>query len=244
MQYCIRLFCFFMGYREHNQLSISKLAEEDRPREKLLLKGRRSLSDAELIGILLGSGNTTMNAVELARMVLSQTGNNLHNLAKYSVEDLQQFKGIGEAKAIAVISALELGRRRKDAEAPEFSKIMSSRDVYELLKPHLLDLDHEQFWLICLNKANKVLSSDMISSGGQSATYVDPKLVFKKAIDRRAAQIILAHNHPSGNIRPSQSDIDLTKKLMKAGYSLDLPVLDHIIFGEHTYFSFIDESII
>ncbi|RLC25952.1 MAG: hypothetical protein DRH21_03305 [Deltaproteobacteria bacterium] len=228
------------GYRPN----ILNWAKEDRPREKLLLKGKDALSDAELIGILLGSGTREINAVDLARHILQEVDNDLYALARFDVKDLQKFKGVGEAKAITIISALELGRRRKTAEFIKKPKITCSNDAYICLSPYLLDKITEEFWILILNKANKVIASRKISQGGTSGTVADPKIIFKTALDERGSSIILAHNHPSGNIQASGNDIKLTKKLKLVGESLDLPVLDHIIFSDEHYFSFADEGIL
>jgi len=227
----------------NTHLSITKWAEEDRPREKLLLKGKSSLSDAELIGILLGSGTKTLSAVDLAKQILNSVGNDLHSLAKLSVTDLCKFKGIGEAKAINIVGALELGRRRKDAEPVKQAKITCSNDAYQLIKPELADLSHEEFWILLLKRNNQVLKKEQISLGGVSATVVDPKIIFKKALDALASGIILIHNHPSGNLKPSEADVRLTKKLKSLGEMLEIPVYDHLIFTDHGYFSFSDESL-
>ncbi len=229
-------------YNAH--LSIAQWAEEDRPREKLLLKGKSTLSDAELIGILLGSGTKTLSAVDLAKQILNSIGNDLHALAKLSVHDLCKFKGIGEAKAISIVSALELGRRRKEAEPIVHPKINSSVDAYQLMKPDLSDLPHEEFWVILLKRNNHVIRKEQISFGGVSGTLVDPKIVFKKAIESLASSIILIHNHPSGNLKPSEVDIRLTKRLKESGTLLEIPIFDHLIFTDHGYFSFLDESMI
>lgn len=223
-------------------LDIKKWAEEDRPREKLLLKGKSSLSDAELIAILIGSGTASLSAVDLSKQILKQTTNNLNDLAKLSVKDLMKFKGIGEAKAISIVAALELGRRRKEVEHLKKPKITSSTDAYEYMKAHLLDLSHEEFWVILLNRANKVIQCKQISSGGVSGTVADPKMIFKIALEELSSSIILVHNHPSGNLKPSQADITLTKKLKEAGNVLEIPVLDHIIFTDENYYSFADEN--
>jgi len=225
-----------------NYLNIKNWAEEDRPREKLLLKGKASLSDAELIAILIGSGTASLSAVELAKQILDHINNNLNDLAKLTVKDLTKFKGIGEAKAISIVSALELGRRRKETESAKKVKITNSGDVYNVMKSHLLDLRHEEFWVIMLNRANQVISKKLTSSGGVSGTVADPKIIFKSALEELASSVILCHNHPSGNIKPSQADINLTKKLKEAGKLLEIPVLDHIIFTDDQYFSFADES--
>lgn len=230
-------------YRSEN-LSIKQWAEEDRPREKLIIKGKASLSEAELIAILIGSGTPNISAVELAKSILATTGNNLNELAKLSLMDLKKFNGIGEAKAIAIISALELGRRRKETDFVKKSKVKSSSDAYHFLRPHLMDLDHEQFWVLYLNRANQIVKPEMISSGGVSGTVVDAKLIFKKALELLASSVILVHNHPSGNLQPSSQDIQLTKKIKSAGQTLDIPVLDHIIFTDDGYFSFADESLL
>ncbi len=223
--------------------AISSWAKEDRPREKLLLKGKEALSDAELIGILLGSGSAGMNAVDLAKNILQQVHYDLHALARMDVNDLKKFKGIGEAKAITIISALELGRRRKAAEFVKKPKITCSRDAYTFLAPHLLDKSTEEFWIFILNRANMVKAARRISQGGFSGTVADPKVIFKTALDERGSSIILSHNHPSGNLQPSKNDMELTQKLKKAGDALEMPVLDHIIFSDAHYFSFADEGL-
>ena len=222
---------------------IRSWAEDDRPREKLLLKGKSTLSDAELIAILIGSGNTEETAVDLSKRILQSLNNNLSELAKLTVKDLMQFKGIGEAKAISIIAALELGRRRKDAEPEKRVKITDSQSAFDTIYPHLGDLNHEEFWVIFLNRANAVIGKQNISKGGVSGTVVDPKVVFKMAVQFPASGIILAHNHPSGNLKPSQADHQLTRKLKEAGKALDIPVLDHLIIGERNYFSFVDEAV-
>lgn len=222
---------------------IRSWAEDDRPREKLLLKGKSTLSDAELIAILIGSGNTEETAVDLSKRILQSLNNNLSELGKLSVKDLMQFKGIGEAKAISIIAALELGRRRKDSEPEKRVKITDSRSAFEVIYPNLGDLNHEEFWVIFLNRANAVIGKQNISKGGVSGTVVDPKVVFKMAVQFPASGIILAHNHPSGNLKPSQADHQLTRKLKEAGKALDIPVLDHLIIGERDYFSFVDEGV-
>jgi DNA repair protein RadC len=225
-------------------IKISELAEEDRPREKLLLKGKSSLSDAELIAILIGSGTATISAVDLSRMILREVSYDLASLAKMSVKDLMKFKGIGEAKAISIVAAMELGRRRKEQDAPVRIKITSSRDIYELMKPELYDEIVEHFYLILLSRSNYVIKKQLVSQGGTSGTVVDPKIVFKIALEQVSQSIILVHNHPSGNLSPSEQDKRLTERLVKIGRELDLPVLDHVIFGDRGYFSFADEGIL
>lgn len=233
-----------MNLYENNHLNIKSWAEEDRPREKLLLKGKSALSDAELLGILIGTGIQNMTAVDLAKLILQSVSNDLNQLARLTVKDLSKFKGIGEAKAITIVSALEIGRRRKDSEAPKRPQITCSRDAYEVLKPHLMDLPHEEFWIILLNRANHVLKCERISSGGISGTVADPKMIFKVALENLCSAIILAHNHPSGNLTPSQADKNLTKKLREAGTYLEVPVLDHVIFTDKAYLSFADDGLL
>ncbi|XOV93853.1 MAG: DNA repair protein RadC [Bacteroidota bacterium] len=227
---------------ENNTLSIKKWAEEDRPREKLLLKGKSILSEAELIGILLGSGTAQISAVDLAKQLLSHVNFDLNKLARLSVKDLMQFKGIGEAKAISIVSALELGRRRKESEIIKNPKISSARLAYDLMKPDLLDLPYEEFWILLLKRNNELIRKVKVSIGGISGTVVDPKIIFKYALEGMASFVILIHNHPSGNAKPSHHDIQLTRKLKEAGKFLDLPIVDHIIFCDHDYYSFADDS--
>ena len=223
-------------------LKIKSWAEEDRPREKLLNKGKSVLSEAELIAVLIGSGTRSISAVDLAKTILNHAENNLNSLAKYSVKDLMIFKGIGEAKAISIVSALELGRRRKDTGQEKRIKINSSQNVYDVMKPDLLDQKLEQFWLLLLNRANYIVQKIQISIGGISGTVADPKVIFKCALDNHASSIILVHNHPSGNIKPSETDIKLTTKLKGAGKLLEMPVLDHLIFTDQGFFSFADQN--
>ena len=222
---------------------IKAWAEDDRPREKLLLKGKSALSDAELIAILIGSGSASETAVDLSKRILKSLNNQLSELGKLSVKDLTKFKGIGEAKAISIIAALELGRRRKDSEPDKRIKITSSQSAFDVLYTHLGDLNHEEFWVLFLNRANEVIGKENISKGGISGTVVDPKVVFKAAVQFPASAIVLGHNHPSGQLKPSQADHNLTKKLKEAGNALDIPVLDHLIIGDRNYFSFVDEGV-
>jgi DNA repair protein RadC len=218
--------------------------EEERPREKLIQRGKTALSDAELIGILLGSGTRSLSAVDLARQLLKAADYDLQRLARMSVEELMDFKGIGEAKAINIISALELGRRRKERDPVKREKITCSEDIYRLMRPHLQDEVREEFWIVMLNRANLVMKKYPVSQGGVSGTVADPKLIFKAALQLPASAIILVHNHPSGNLKPSTADIQLTQKLKQAGNMLDLPVLDHVIYTDQHYFSFADEGIL
>ncbi|OJW70746.1 MAG: hypothetical protein BGO68_04985 [Candidatus Amoebophilus sp. 36-38] len=230
--------------KEVSYLKIQDLAKEDRPREKLIQKGTHALSEAELIGILLGSGTKNLSAVGLAQAILKQHNNDLNELAKRSVKELQKFKGIGEAKAVTIVSAMELGRRRKTNDKLHKPKIDSSRDVYELMKTELSDKLTEEFWIILLTRTNYVIKKHLVSSGGSAQLAVDPKVLFKIALDHHAASIILVHNHPSNNPNPSELDIKLTERLTKGGKILDIPILDHIIFTEDNYFSFADEHMV
>lgn len=222
--------------------AITTWAEEDRPREKLLLKGKDALTDAELIAILIGSGTVGASAVTVGQHILSQVEGNLHDLGRWSVKEFQRFKGMGEAKAITIVAALELGRRRQLSDLRERPRITNSRDAYDALAPLLTDLHHEEFWLLLLNRNNEVFARERLSSGGMSGTVVDIKLVFKAAIDARAAAFIAVHNHPSGNLKPSQEDLNLTKKLQQTGQIMDLPLLDHLIVSQRGYYSFADEG--
>jgi DNA repair protein RadC len=224
--------------------SIKSWAEADRPREKLLNHGRSVLSDAELIAILIGSGTQSLSAIDVGKNILAGVNNDLNHLAKFSVKELMKFKGIGQAKAISIIAALELGRRRKESSVQEKPKIVSSQDAYNLLKSVMLDLQHEEFWVIMMNRANRVIRMKRISSGGISGTVADVKIIFKEAIDQMASSLILAHNHPSGNRNPSHEDVRLTQKMKESGVILDIPVLDHIIFAEDKYYSFADEAML
>lgn len=233
-----------MTGKARNHIGIKEWAEQDRPREKLLQKGRSSLTDAELIGILIGSGTSKLTAVELSKQILASVNHDLNQLGHLTIKDLQEFRGIGEAKAIAIISALELGRRRSSTSATEKPKVSSPSEAYELMKPELLDLKKEEFWIILLNRANTLIKKIHISSGGVSGTTVDPKLIYKHAVENLASGIILVHNHPSGNLSPSNSDHQITTKLAKAGEFLELPIIDHIIFGDEGFLSFKDEGLL
>ena len=218
-------------------------AEADRPREKLILQGRRQLTDAEIIAILIGSGSRSESAVDLSKRILVAYKNDLDLLGRASVTDLSKFKGIGEAKAISIVAALELGRRRKEIPSPDLFRIGSSKDSYNTLYPIFADLNHEEFWVLFLNKGNFVTGKHQISKGGQSGTVADPKIIFKLALAENAAYIVLAHNHPSGNLKPSAEDLSLTKKYVASGKSLDLPVVDHLILSDKRYLSFADEGL-
>lgn len=221
---------------------IKSWAEDDRPREKLLLKGKAALSDAELIAILLGSGSRNETAVDLAKRILSAAHNNLSELGRFGVKELTAFKGIGEAKAISVITALELGKRRRQSEALERKKINGSASAFEILQPVMGDLPHEEFWVIFLSASNKVVSKRCVSRGGITGTMADLRMIFKEALMISATGIVLAHNHPSGSVKPSHPDRILTKKIKEAGNLMDIKVLDHLIIAEHEYYSFADEG--
>lgn len=229
---------------ENTSFSIKNWNEDDRPREKLLLKGRAALSDAELIAILIGSGSRNESAVSLSQRILASVSNNLNELGRLSIPELMEFKGIGEAKAICIAAAMELGRRRRAEEALERKKITSSSSVFEFVQPIIGELPHEEFWILYLNNSNKIIKSAQLSKGGITGTVVDVRLAFKEALQLGAVGIILAHNHPSGTLKPSQADIKLTKKLKTAGESLDIKVLDHLIITEKAYFSFADENML
>ncbi|HNR74967.1 MAG: DNA repair protein radc [Bacteroidetes bacterium OLB12] len=233
-----------MKIEDSKPLNIREWSPEDRPREKLLLKGTSALSEAELVAILIGSGTTKTSAVELAKKVLLLSHNNLNELARLGVKDLMKIKGIGEAKAITIVAALELGRRRKAQDLDEKPKISSSQDAFNLLQGDLMDLPHEEFWVLLLNRMNKVVKMKRISEGGVSGTVADPKIIYKLALENLATGVIVAHNHPSGNLKPSQSDIDLTRKLKEAGKFLEVQLLDHLIIANRNYFSFADEGLI
>lgn len=225
-----------------HKLNIKALAEKDRPREKLILHGRRHLSDAELIAILIRAGSTSETAIELSQRVLAKNSNSLYELGRASVKDLCSFYGMGKAKALSIVAALELGRRRREVPVPESQQITCSKDAFEVLHPLLADLDHEEFWIMMLNNANIVQHCLMISSGGRSGTVADPKVIFKIAVEHDAAFMILAHNHPSGNLTPSNEDVTVTKKLIAAGRMMDLPVLDHLIISSTAYCSLADDG--
>lgn len=221
---------------------IKNLSPDDMPREKLLNLGASVLSNAELIAILIGSGSRELNAVELCRIILKNNDNSLDKLAQLTINDLKQYKGIGEAKAITIASALELGRRRQNSKPLEKTKITCSNDAFSFLHPFMMDLQHEEFWLLCLNKKNEVIKHCQISKGGKDATIADPKVIFKSALDHQATGIIIAHNHPSGNNSPSNADIKLTQKIKQGGELLSMPLLDHIIYTNNNYYSFADEN--
>lgn len=228
---------------ENSFFPITNWSEDDKPREKLMLKGKSVLSDAELIAILIGSGSRNESAVDLSKRILASVDTNLNALGKVSLSQLMSFKGIGEAKAISIIAALELGRRRRAEEAVELKKVTSSKIIFEIMQPVIGELPHEEFWIIYLNNSNKVISKSQLSKGGITGTLVDVRLVFKTALEMGATGLILCHNHPSGTLIPSEADKQITKKLKLAGDSLEIKVLDHLIVTEKNYFSFVDEGI-
>jgi DNA repair protein RadC len=229
--------------KEYQNLTIKQWALEDRPREKFLTKGISALSDAELIAILLATGTKNLSAVDLAKNILAGAENNLHLLGKKNVADLKKIPGIGEAKAISIIAALELGKRRKGADN-EQTKVTSSRVVFDLFQPLLGDLPHEEFWVLYLSRSNQIKDKEKISLGGTTGTVIDVKIILKYAIEKLACGLILVHNHPSGNIQPSDNDLKITEKIKKAGQLMDVATLDHIIIGDTNYYSFADEGIL
>ncbi len=229
---------------DYKKLNIKEWAVEDRPREKMLLKGSRFVTDAELIAILIGSGNTNETAVELSKRILTSTNNNLNDLGRKGVDYLKTFKGIGEAKAVTIVAALELGKRRKEAEVFNKSKITGSKDAADYFQPLLGDLNHEEFWIMLLNRGNKILDTFMVSQGGVSGTVIDVRIILKKAIDNLASSLILCHNHPSGTMEASDADLKITKKISDAAKIMDMSVIDHIIIGQNRYLSFADEGML
>lgn len=229
---------------EATNFPITHWSEDDKPREKMMLKGKSALSDAELVAILIGSGSRNESAVALSKRILASVNNNLSSLGKQSLAQLMEFKGIGEAKAITIAAALELGRRRKEENPLELVKVTSSKVMYQEMYPIIGELAHEEFWVVYLNNANKIIFKAQLSKGGITRTVVDVRLVFKIALEQNAVAIVLAHNHPSGKLQASEADIQVTKRIKNAGLQLDISVLDHIIVTEHSYFSFADEGIL
>ncbi len=225
-------------------MSIKFLAEDDRPREKFLLKGKSALSDSELLAIILGSGNNEDSAVELARKILASVDYNWQKLSKLSIKDLMKFKGIGEAKAISVAAALEIGRRKAAQEIPEKEKVTSINDLYKIFSQYLSDLQTEEFWTIFLDQKNHVIYKTQISKGGISSTLVDVRVIFRIAIEHFATSVVVAHNHPTGNLTPSQADISITRRIKEAGDLLDIKLLDHLIIGENSFFSFSEQGLL
>ncbi|MDC6404833.1 MULTISPECIES: RadC family protein [Maribacter] len=224
--------------------SIKNWSDDDKPREKLLHKGRSALSDAELIAILIGSGNREESAVELSKRILASVDNNLNELGKLSIQQLMKFKGIGEAKAISIAAALEVGRRRRGEDSLKIEKIGSSQDAFEVLQPIMGELQHEEFWILYLNNSNKILHKAQLSKGGITGTLVDVRLLMRQSLELGAVALILAHNHPSGTLKPSQADTEITQKIKNASESLDIRVLDHLIITQKEYFSFADNQLL
>lgn len=224
--------------------TLKSWAVEERPREKVMANGIQYLSDAELLAILMGSGTRNTTAVELARKILGGVSNNLHELGRQSISDLQKVKGVGPAKAISLIAAMELGRRRSGAHQVDKIPVKSSETVFQVFHPLMGDLEHEEFWLLMLNRANRVLGRFKVSQGGLSGTVIDTRIILKKALDNLASSIIVCHNHPSGNMQPSDADVKITEKLKKAAEMLEIKLLDHIIIADKSYFSFADEGLI
>lgn len=229
---------------KYKKIGIKEWAVEDRPREKLLANGPRALSDAELIAILIGSGNLNETAVELSRRILISSGNNLNELGRKGIDSLKNFNGIGEAKALSIVAALELGKRRKEAGVFEKKKITCSRDVADFFTPLLGDLSHEEFWVLLLDRGNKIIDHFMISQGGISGTIIDVRIILKKALGKLASSLILCHNHPSGTMAASDADLKITRKIKNAGDLMDISVLDHIIIGQNRYLSLADEGLL
>lgn len=227
---------------ETDKKSIKEWAADDRPREKMMAKGKASLSNAELIAILIGSGNSEMSAVELSRVILDSVGNNLIDLSNLSIDELMRFKGIGEAKAVSIMAALELGKRRRGAEVMVSDKVRNSFEAYERFLPYIANQQQENFLVMFLNSGNKVLRIESVSAGGMTETIADPKIIFKKALNINATAIVLCHNHPSGSVNPSKPDDNLTKKFVAAGTLLDIVVRDHIIIGEGQYYSYLEKG--
>ena len=230
--------------RSNSTFSIKDWKDDDKPREKMLSKGKEVVSDAELVAILIGSGSRSESAVELSKRILSHVDNNLNNLARLTFEQLVQFKGIGQAKAVSIITALELGRRRRLEQALKLSKVTSSKEVFEILQPLIGELKHEEFWILYLNNSNKIIHKSQLSKGGITSTVVDTRMIFKKALELSATALIIAHNHPSGTLKPSEVDKNLTQKIKTAGQTLDIKIIDHLIITEKAYFSFADQNIL
>ena len=226
------------------KLAIRYWAEDDRPREKMILKGRNALSDAELIAILIGTGSGSKSAVDLGRELLALSNGDLHDFGKLRLVDLQKVKGIGVSKAVSILAALELGRRRKENEPIKKLAINTAQTAFELLLPYFIDLTHEEFYVVYLNRSNHVIKIIQISVGGTTGTYVEPRFIYKYAIEFQATAIILSHNHPSGTLRPSVQDIELTKRIKKLGDLIEIPVLDHVIITDNGYFSFNENKLL
>lgn len=231
-------------HKTQSPFSIKHWAEDDKPREKLMQKGRTALSDAELIAILIGSGSRNESAVELSKRILASANNSLSSLGKLSIQQLMEFKGIGEAKAIGIAASMELGRRRREEAGIDLKQITSSKAVFEIMQPVIGELPHEEFWIIYLNNSNKLIYKNQLSKGGITGTIVDSRIVFKTALEQNATGIILVHNHPSGALKASEPDKQVTRQLKAAGRTLNVKVLDHVIITEKSYLSFADDGIL
>lgn len=231
-----------MASLEEGRVPIRDWAKDDRPRERLMAQGPRALSDAELIAILIRSGTTKESALDVAKRLMAKAGNDLYKLSAMSVVDFTAVRGIGEAKAISIVAALELGRRRRERDSSERPSVTSSAVAHELIRPKLADLPHEEFWLLLLDRGNRLLETTSVSRGGLHGTVADPKVIFKEALDKRASCIVLCHNHPSGQLRPSEEDIRLTRKLVEGARLLDIQVQDHLIVTSGGYYSFADNG--
>jgi DNA repair protein RadC len=227
----------------YKNLTIRNWAFEDRPREKMLSKGIQSLSDSELLALLIGSGTHKASAVDLARQVMNLAGNSLDRLGKYTVSDLKKLKGIGQVKAISIVAALELGRRRNHSDSPDGQKITGSSDAFNLIGPVLSDLNHEEFWVLLLNRANRIIDKQKISQGGITGTVTDIRMILKLALDSLATSLILCHNHPSGNLQPSEADLSITRRIKESSALMDISLLDHLIIAGKSYFSLADENL-
>ncbi|HEY0979117.1 MAG TPA: DNA repair protein RadC [Flavobacteriales bacterium] len=227
---------------DNDRLSIPNWAKADRPRERMMAQGPKALSDAELVAVLIRAGTPNSSALDLARSILHAVGNDLHRLALTSAAELMKINGVGEAKALSILAALELGARRRMLEPAERERVAGSADAYQVMRAHLEDLSHEEFWLLLLDRGLRVLDRCRVSQGGMHGTVADPKVIFRMALERKASAVILFHNHPSGQLRPSEEDIALTRKLREAGSVLDIQVSDHIIVAGTGYYSFADNG--
>jgi DNA repair protein radC len=226
---------------EKGYIPIKEWSDSDKPREKMIAQGKNSLSNAELLAILIGSGSKNESAVSLSRRILASVNNNLTNLGKLSLQQLQQFKGVGEAKAVTILAATELGKRRSNEQPTELIRIASASSVFKLMQPIIGELPHEEFWVLFLNNTHRVLHKTMLSKGGITSTTVDVRLLFKTALECGAVAIVLVHNHPTGNLKASEEDISLTKKVKAAGDNLDIKLLDHVIITNEGFISLADE---
>ncbi|MBL7112929.1 MAG: DNA repair protein RadC [Bacteroidales bacterium] len=228
----------------YKKLTIKEWALEDRPREKIISQGIKSLSPAELLSVIIGSGTRTASAVELSKNILKSVNNNIDELARRDLNQLQKIPGIGPARALSILAAFELSTRRNSHAAHPRKKIGGSKDVFEIFHPLLKDLAYEEFWILLINRANLVLDKSKISQGGISGTVIDTRIILKKAVDKLSSSLILCHNHPSGNLKPSEADIRITEKIKKSGEIMDINLLDHLIIADNSYFSFADEGLI